>query len=192
SVTESTGALTASKSYSLTCANSTGSATASAAVQVSSGSATFSTTFNFTENPISDGGNWVAGQVVGLDWNNPRAMPGKAFASTNSGLGSSRYDDSIAHLSTSVATFTANQYAQGTVFKAAGYTTTGSHEVELLLRFQITAHSAQGYEILWGIAGYIAIVRWNGPLGNYLALYDPGPGSISVPADGDVLRAEIV
>jgi hypothetical protein len=104
----------------------------------------------------------------------------------------SRYDDSIAHLSTSVATFAPNQYAQGTVFKAAAYTTAGGHELELLLRFQTTAHNARGYEILWGISGYIAIVRWNGPLGDFTALYDPGLGIISVPVDGDVLRAEIV
>ena len=152
----------------------------------------YSTTFNFTENPISEGNSWISGKGVGLDWNDPRTVPGEAFASTLSGLGLTRYDDSIAHLSTSVATFAPNQYAQGTVFKAAGYTTVGGHELELLLRFQTTAHDARGYEILWGISGYIAIVRWNGPLGNFTPLYDPGLGSISVPVDGDVLRAEIV
>jgi len=152
---------------------------------------TYSTDFNSTENPISDGGNWIDGKVVGLDWNNPRTTPGHAFASVLSGATGSRYDDSIAHLSTSFATFTANQFAQGTVFKVAGYGA-ASHEIELLLRFQTTAHNARGYEVLWGNAGYIAIVRWNGPVGNYTPLYDPGAGSISVPVDGDVLRAEII
>jgi hypothetical protein len=143
------------------------------------------------ENPLSEGRQWVNGKAVGLDWNNPLTVPGRALASVNSGLGVSRYDDSIAHLSTSVATFTPNQFAQGTVYKAAGYSPSGSHEVELLLRFQTAAHNARGYEVLWGITGYIAIVRWNGPLGGYTPLYDPGAGSISVPLDGDVLRAQI-
>lgn len=65
------------------------------------------------------------------------------------------------------------------------------HEVELLLRFQITAHDARGYEVMWGISGYLAVVRWNGPLADYTALYDSGDPRIGPPADGDVLRAEI-
>lgn len=193
-----TGALTASGSYSLTCTGSGGSAGASATVTVSgtpppppAASAGYSTNFNLTENPISEGGRWINGKAVGLDWNNPLTVPGRALASVNSGLGLSRYDDSIAHLSTSLATYSPNQYAQGTVYKAAGYTTSGSHEVELLLRFQITAHNARGYEVLWGIAGYIAIVRWNGPLGNYTPLLENVSPGIGAPVDGDVLRAEI-
>jgi len=184
--------LTATSTFTLACTGAGGSASASATVTL--GTPQYSTTFNFTENPISDGGKWINGKADGLDWNNPRTVPGEAFASTLSGLGLSRYADSIAHLSTSlVATFAADQYAEGTVYHAAGYNPGASsgHELELLLRFQITLNNARGYEVLWGIQGYIAIVRWNGALGNYTPLYDPGLGSISVPADGDVLRAEI-
>ena len=188
---QSTGALTTTSTFSLACTGTGGSASGSATVAVSGTTTLYSTNFNLTENPISEGGKWIDGKVVGLDWNDPRTVPGEAFASTLSGLGASRYDDSIAHLSTSFATFTPNQFSQGTVFKAAGYSPSGGHEVELLLRFQTTAHNARGYEVLWGIQGYIAIVRWNGALGDYTPLYDPGLGSISVPADGDVLRAEI-
>lgn len=149
----------------------------------------YSTDFNLTENPISEGGKWVTGKTNGLDWNNPKTASGVAIASVLSGLGSSRYDDNIAHLSTSFQTFNANQYAQGTVHLAQGYS--ASHEIELLLHFSISSHDAQGYEVLWGVTGYLAVVRWNGPLGNYTALYDPGLGSIPVPHDGDVLRAEM-
>ena len=60
-----------------------------------------------------------------------------------------------------------------------------------MLRFQITAHNARGNEVLWGQTGYVAIVRWNEPVGDYTPLYDPGLGSIPQPVDGDVLRAEI-
>ncbi len=153
------------------------------------GSATYSTNFPVAENPLSEGGKWVDGKVVGVDWNNPLSAGGKAYASTVSGT-PSRYNDSVAQLSTSVHAFSASQYAEATVFLVNGYTAT-SHEAELLLRFSITAHNAHGYEILWGLRGYIAVVRWNGNLGDYTALYDPGAGSIPPPKDGDVLRAEI-
>jgi len=149
----------------------------------------YSTNFGLTENPISEGGKWVAGKTAGLDWNNPQTVTGEVYASVLSGASGSRYDDSIAHLSTAFQTLNANQFAQGTVYRASGYS--ASHEIELLLRFSIGAHDAHGYEILWGVSGYIAVVRWNGSSGNYTAIYDPGAGSIPVPQDGDVLRAEI-
>ena len=151
----------------------------------------YTTNFPGTENPLSEGGVWVDGKATGLDWNNPQSASGKVYASVLSGAnGASRYNDSVGHLNASSQPFAANQYAQGTVYLASGYSGAG-HEVELLLRFSITAHDAHGYEVLWGLNGYIAVVRWNGPLGGYTPIYDPGNGSISVPKDGDVLRAEI-
>jgi hypothetical protein len=150
----------------------------------------FSTNFATAENPLSEGGKWVTGKATGLDWNNPKSTGGKATASVQAGLGASRYDDSIAHVNSSTQAFNANQYAQGTVYLASGYSG-ARHEVELLLRFSISGHNAHGYEILWGLPGYIAVVRWNGSLGNYTPVYDPGTGSIPPPRDGDVLRAEI-
>lgn len=151
----------------------------------------YATDFAATENPLSEGGAWVCGKAAGLDWNNPQSASGRAFASVRSGESGSRYDDSIAHLSRSLVTVGADQFAQGTVYRAPGYSPTGSkHEIELLLRFEITAHGARGYEILWGHEGSFAIVRWNGPLGDYtdLGVNGPGPG---VAVDGDVLRAAI-
>jgi hypothetical protein len=155
------------------------------------GVAHYATSFPVAENPLSEGGKWLCGKAVGLDWNNPQVLPGRVCASVRSGASGSRYDDSIAHLSKAFATIGANQYAEGTVYRAAGYAPAGSkHEIELLLRFEISAHGARGYEVLWGHEGSFAIVRWNGPLGNYtdLGVNGPGPG---VAADGDVLRAVI-
>jgi len=72
-----------------------------------------------------------------------------------------------------------------------GYRNPGdAHEIELLLRFRISANNARGYEVLWGQDGVIAIVRWNGPLGDYTSLLE-GP-NIGAAVDGDTLRAEIV
>jgi len=152
----------------------------------------YSTKFDLTENPISEDGKWINGKVTGLDWNAPQSASGKAYASVLSGLTGKRYDDSIAHLNSSFLLFNANQYAQGTVYRSTGYSPGESkHEIELLLRFRITPHEARGYEILWGHNGEFAIVRWNGPYGNYtdLGFVGPGPGA---PIDGDVLRAEII
>jgi len=149
----------------------------------------YSTNFSLTENPLSEGGKWVNGKVTGLDWNTPQSASGKAYASVRSGITGSRYDDSVAHLSTSFQSFNANQFAQGTVYRVAGYAPSGSkHEIELLLRFQITAHNARGYEVLWGWDGDFAIVRWNGPVGDYTAIYS---NTFEQLVDGDVVRAEI-
>lgn len=151
----------------------------------------YSTDFSAAENPLSEGGKWINGKSVGLDWNNPQSASGNACASVLSGLSGSRYDDSIAHLSSSFLAFNADQYAQGVVHRAPGYSPAGSkHEIELLLRFRIVAHEARGYEILWGHDGDFAIVRWNGPRGSYTSLGFAGPGP-GVPVDGDILRAEI-
>jgi len=143
----------------------------------------YSTSFSSTENPISEGGKWINGKVAGLDWNNAQSVPGKAHAAAFA----TGYNDPIAILST---TFAADQYAQGTVYRAPGYSPGASHEIELLLRFEIAAHNARGYEVLWAHDGGIAIVRWNGPLGNYTPLRE-GP-NIGRAVDGDVLRAEII
>ncbi len=148
--------------------------------------ASYSTGFPLTEDPISESGNWINGEAVGLDWNNVQTIPGRAFGAALVG----GYDDDIAVLN---ATFASDQYAQGTVYRAAGYAPTEKHEIELLLRFKISAHEARGYEVLWGggggANGELAIVRWNGPAGNYTSL----AGTAIAPAvDGDVLRAEII
>jgi hypothetical protein len=147
----------------------------------------YDTMFPLTENPISEGGNWINGKAVGLDWNNVQTISGRAYGAVIV----SSYNDDIAVLNT---TFAADQYAQGTVYRAAGYAPSGNHEIELLLRFKITAHDARGYEVLWGggggtANGEISIVRWNGPLGDYTGL---ARTTIAPAVDGDVLRAEII
>jgi hypothetical protein len=161
----------------------------SATTTCPSGTGNYTTSFDLTENPLSEGGRWITGKLVGLDWNNPLTESGHVRASVRSGLTGNRYDDSIAHLSDSFVDFSPNQYVQATVYRAPGYAPSGSkHEVELLLRFAIAAHNARGYEVLWGWDGDFAVVRWNGPLGNYTTLYS---NFLEQLVDGDVVRAEI-
>jgi hypothetical protein len=145
---------------------------------------TYTTGFDAAENPLSENGAWSNGQIVGIDWNDVQTTIGKAYAADVS----TYYNDAIAVLNT--PTFNTNQYAEGTVYRAANYSPSVPHEIELLLRFQVTPHYARGYEVLWGHAGNLAIVRWNGPLSDYTALLDNV--QIGQPVDGDVLRAEII
>jgi hypothetical protein len=149
--------------------------------------ASFSTSFPLTENPISQGGIWDGGAVPGLDWQTPRTTPGACVAAGFS----TGFDDNIAVLNN--GPYNANQYAQGTVFVAGGYAPANSHEVELLLRGGITAHSAIFYEITLGLSDgrYLDIVRWNGAVSDFSYVYQSGHGSGPAINDGDTFRAEI-
>jgi hypothetical protein len=140
------------------------------------------TRFAGSENPISEGGVWTNGGAVGLDWQNVEKSNGLAFASGFS----AGYNDCIAHLSG----FNPDQYAQATVHLASGYQPATSHEVELLLRFQIRSHSARGYEFNWAWDGsYTQIVRWNGALNDFTYL---DSGSFGALVEGDVIRATAI
>jgi len=161
----------------------------------------FSTNFPVIENPISQGGSWLNGLVDGVDWHNMKTTANGAVGSSDTFYLTSRVADNIAHIKTSVKTFTPAQFATAVAYKLAGYTGNGgSHECELLLRFSISANVARGYECSIGqnpSGTYAFIVRWNGPIANYTTLKDPGSGIgsyVNVPttlANGDVLYAEI-
>jgi len=154
----------------------------------------FSTDFTSTENPISEGGIWLNGAADGLLWHNMQTGSGNAYASSFMGVGADRYSDDLAILKPSYISFPANQYAEATLYRNGSYASPDGHEIELLLRFSISSNDAHGYEIIFGCSSpdkYMAIVRWNGGLGDYTALYDPGAGSVAM-NDGDVFRAEII
>lgn len=146
----------------------------------------YSTSFLSTENPISEGGVWVNGLSAGLDWQNLQTTGGVA-AATHKMLTSPPYDDCIAHISSSAVSFPENQYAQGTVFRSSGYT--AGHEIELLVRFSITANVARGYELYWSTNGGLVLVRWNGALNDFNPLASSSPGLATT---GDVLRLEVL
>lgn len=165
-----------------------------------SGSLPFITSFPLTENPMSQGSIWVQGAVDGTDWNNVKTTGGQAVgvADITSITSPDRYRDDIAHLKKTFIDFADDQYVEGVVYIEPGYVVTGSHEVELLLRFEITNGNARGYEIIYGWTsfgggqGYMAVVRWEGGVGVYSPIYDPGFGSFPPPVNGDVIRAEVI
>jgi chitodextrinase len=165
--------------------NSAQSASVSATTSaVTSGN--YSTSFPNTEDPISEGGNWLNGKTNGLDWTDVRTTPTLAFG-TQSGS-SGQYDDSTAVLT---GNWGPDQTVQAAVH-SANQNNTIWEEVEIRLRTTITAHSITGYEINFRCTSdgsqYTEIVRWNGVLNSFTQISQAtGPGI----HDGDVVKAVI-
>jgi len=184
---EATGALTVSSTFVLACNGAGGTASASATVTQTGVPPTHSYTSNFdlTENPISEGGVW---RRASNSWTNVRTVNGIAFG-TN-GI-TNQYDDSYALLSG----FAPDQQAQAVVFRSPGLVSTAiTHEMELLLRFSDDAGNARGYECLFDYWGNVDIVRWNGGQGSFTALpFGGGAGKLGRNlVSGDVISATIV
>jgi len=141
------------------------------------------TDFDLTESPISEQGAW---SQTGLDWNKVVTAGGLAFG-TQTGNGG--FDDSYAYLSG----FTPDQLASAVVqLGALGGGVT--HEVELLLRWADSEHSARGYECNFAHDGqYADIVRWNGPKDSFTYLVPTLtaaiPGGLH---NGDTVSAKII
>jgi hypothetical protein len=143
----------------------------------------YSTSFNGTENPLSEGGVW---QNNGLDWTNVQKVSGAAYG-TQSGLGGN--DDSYAHLALTAAGWPADIALSGVVYMPQPILV-GTHEIELLVRWSDSPHDARGYEVLLSYGGEVQIIRWNGPLGNFTPIGTTG--IYSGIRDGDVFSATVV
>jgi hypothetical protein len=147
---------------------------------------TYTTNFPGTENPISEGGKWINGKTVGLDWGDISTTPGLAVGQS----GAARYADATALLT---GTWGPDQSAEATVQAGSVY---GAPEVELRLRSSLSAHVCTGYEISNSVTGggngsYLIIVRWNGPLADFTYLANLSGPQYSV-TTGDVVKATIV
>jgi hypothetical protein len=152
---------------------------------------TYTTNFPLTENPISEGGNWINGGTTGLDWTNVQTTTNKAFG-TQPGNSPNPFNDSTAVVTGSWAN---DQSAQATVYVTSA---PGSccAEVELRLRTTITAHSITGYEFNCSVAPsnpYMEIVVWPGPLEPNLSDYPMVATRFDMGCvNGDVLTATAV
>ena len=147
------------------------------------------TNFPLTENPISEGGKWVNGGTVGLDWTDVSATPGLAVGHETG----ADFTDSTAVLQN--LTWAPDQKASAVVFSTGESVDNCSQEVELRLRTFISANSITGYEINYEFStnstGYMQIVRWNGPVGNFEVLHSFSGPQYGV-TNGDTVSATIV
>lgn len=144
----------------------------------------FTTNFDLTENPISEGGVWNRANNI---WTNVSTANGIAFGTNGK---ANTYDDSYALLSG----FGPDQQAEAVVFRSPDLVRGITHEVELLLRSSDDANNARGYECLFNYAGGLEIVRWNGALGDFTRLSIIG-GASNLGRElvsGDVIKCTIV
>lgn len=185
SYTATDGSSTASTSSTSSTSPTTTSQTTASTNAAAVGQNNYSTNFSLLENPISEGGRWINGGSVGLDWGDVQTEPGLAFGVKLL----SSYADPTAVLT---GTWGPDQQAQATV-KINSSQPNCCHEVELRLRTTITAHSITGYEINCSVSSsnpYMQIVRWNGPLNSFTYVNASGNGNISC-ANGDLIKATI-
>lgn len=139
----------------------------------------YSTTFPLTENPISEGGNWVT-TTTGT-FNNPVSTTGGNAV----GLLSSVTNDSVAHL---VGAYGRDQTVTCTVFHNGS---SGSAEIELHLRCTFLTNQVKTYEIdIVPSQDVCVIVKWNGDQGDFTNL--ASSGSLGGAADGDVFKASCI
>jgi hypothetical protein len=160
---------------------------ASVTVTVVTGNS-YTTVFPLTENPISEGGNWIDGGTVGLDWTNVSTTPGLAIGNQ---VGAS-FTDATAILT---GTWGPDQMATATVHTVS-QNDACFQEVELRLRSALSAHVNTGYEISFHMSqtseAYLIIVRWNGALGDFTYLFNPPHSTTFAVKDGDIVSAKIV
>lgn len=143
--------------------------------------ATYSTNFDLTELPISEGNRWANN---GSLWTKVRTAGGLAYGTNGA---NDTYDDSYAYLSG----FGPNQEAQAVVYVSPALSG-NAHEVELLLRWADSATTARGYECLFNFQGGMQIVRWNGAFGDFTVLPATGQDLGRNLVSGDIIKANIV
>jgi hypothetical protein len=145
----------------------------------------YTTSFPLKENPISEGGRWMDGETVGLDWGNVSTTPGLAIGHA----GPKRFADGTALLN---GTWGPTQTAEAVVFSKEVFL---YPEVSLRLRSTLSPHRCTGYEISNSLkkddSAYLIIVRWNGPLADYTYLAQLHGKRYGV-TTGDVVKATIV
>ena len=147
---------------------------------------TYTTQFPLTESTLSEGGNWMDGGVVGLDWKDVSTTPGFAHGTED---GTINFNDSTALLT---GTWGPTQTVSAVVHvgvRAGGGT---FKEVELRVRSSLSAHLCTGYEINFSMDSdssvYTQIVRWNGALGDFTELDGRGGSQYQI-NDGDEVKA---
>ena len=149
----------------------------------------YSTNFPMAENPISEGGKWVNGGTVGLDWTDVSTTSGRAVGHETG----ADFTDATAILQG--LTWGPDQKATAVVSSTSSPIDNCSQEVELRLRTSISGHSITGYEINFEFSenstGYMQIVRWNGAQADFTGIQTFNGPQFGV-TNGDTVSATIV
>ena len=147
---------------------------------------TYTTHFPLTENPISEGSNWIDGQTTGIDWHDVSTTPGLAIGHQSG----KSYTDGTALLT---GAWGPTQSVEATVH-TVNQNDACYQEVEMRLRSALSAHSCTGYEISFKASktssAYLIIVRWNGAVGDFTMLQQLSGAQYGV-AEGDKVKATI-
>ena len=151
-------------------------------------SQSYTTRFEGTETPLSEGGRWTN---QGVDWTQITKRGGIACGTqTGTNTGKYRFDDSYAHLSG----FPPDQEAWGQAYIKKPNSSC-NQELEILLHWNSSAHRTPGYECfarcLNSDSSYLQIVRWDGPLGQFIYLADKRGTNYGL-NNGDELKASVV
>lgn len=121
--------------------------------------------FSRTESPISDNGMLRSGATAGRDWSDIITAGGLAYGTQANGQATPPYNDSLCCVN---GVWAANQQAEAVCHFESGNVGAGYHELELLLRWDISTGIARGYEVNHAHdGGYAEIVLWNGALNGY-------------------------
>jgi hypothetical protein len=162
------------------------------------GTCNYSTTFPFTENPISENGKWVGGSAAGASiWAGGKIWHGgRLFGNVQTAAGyafgvdePTAFGDPTAIL---VGAWGPTQTATATVKINKTPTNKCCHEVELRLRTAISKNLITGYEAYCSVMPnepYCHIARWNGPNGSYWN-FETGKNDLYV-KDGDIIKATV-
>lgn len=150
----------------------------------------YTTGFSTTQNPLSENGIWLNGHTDGLVWQDFKALSGVACAGAASSTLNPPFDDAVAIVKSSAIALAANQYIQGVVRRAGGYSPGNTHELGLFVRGACTANNIRGYEAYLNHTGNHSVVRWNGPINDFTVLGGENISAVTTPADGDVVRLE--
>jgi hypothetical protein len=122
----------------------------------------YSTSFTATENPLSEGGRWVCGGTVGLDWTDPQTNGALCFP-TQTQHAHPPFDDSVAMLA---GRWPTDVTITTTIGKTG--TPTGLHEVEHFHRMTVVSNSVKGYEVDIDLSGNLFVVLWRGPINSFI------------------------
>lgn len=161
----------------------------------------YTSAFASSENPFSDGGKFLQGFADGVLWQNTLSISGSPGDMEASGT-SAGYNDCVCCLKPGFGISQVKHYSRGIVKKVT-YTPLNSHEIELLVGWNISISSATGYEFDCGYGVAPQFVRWNGALGNFTVQgaandnlatgkgwTDTPTGVMAALVDGDDVRVE--